>query len=119
MSLFDLGPTTPGSKLVSIIDEAINQVSSISGRIGALQSNVIDTNIATLNSRSAERVPGEERHQRYELRGGNREPDSCPDPLAVRYLGSVDREPDAVAGPQAPRIINSSMNATGDLRDLP
>jgi len=50
LSLLDVGPTTPGSKLVSIIDEAINQVSTLSGRIGALQSNVIDTNIATLNS---------------------------------------------------------------------
>ncbi len=28
----------------------INQVSSLSGEIGALQSNVINTNIATLNS---------------------------------------------------------------------
>ncbi len=50
LSLLDLGPTTPGSKLVSIINEAINQVSTLSGNIGALQSNVIDTNIATLNS---------------------------------------------------------------------
>jgi flagellin len=39
-----------GSQLVSIIDDAINQVSTLSGTIGALQSNVIDTNIATLNS---------------------------------------------------------------------
>jgi flagellin len=50
LSLLDIGPTTPGSKLVAIITEAINQVSTLSGRIGALQSNVIDTNIATLNS---------------------------------------------------------------------
>jgi flagellin len=50
LSLLNLGPTTPGSKLVAIITEAINQVSTLSGRIGALQSNVIDTNIATLNS---------------------------------------------------------------------
>jgi flagellin len=50
LSLLDVGPTNPGSKLVSIINEAINQVSTLSGRIGALQSNVIDTNIATLNS---------------------------------------------------------------------
>ncbi|HEV3301843.1 MAG TPA: flagellin [Planctomycetaceae bacterium] len=50
LSLLDLGPTTPGSKLVSIITDAINQVSTLSGRIGALQSNVIQTNIATLNS---------------------------------------------------------------------
>jgi flagellin len=50
LSLLDIGPSTPGSKLVSIIDDAINQVSTLSGNIGALQSNVIDTNIATLNS---------------------------------------------------------------------
>jgi len=50
LSLLDVGPTNPGSKLVSIINEAINQVSTLSGRIGALQANVIQTNIATLNS---------------------------------------------------------------------
>jgi flagellin len=50
LSLHDLGPTTPGSKLVSIITDAINQVSTLSGRIGALQANVISTNVATLNS---------------------------------------------------------------------
>jgi flagellin len=50
LSLLNIGPTTPGSTLVSIIDDAINQVSTLSGNIGAIQSNVIDTNIATLNS---------------------------------------------------------------------
>jgi flagellin len=50
LSLLDIGPTVQGSQLTSIIDDAINQVSTLSGTIGALQSNVIDTNIATLNS---------------------------------------------------------------------
>jgi flagellin len=50
LSLLDVGPTVQGSQLVSIVDDAINQVSTLSGTIGALQSNVIDTNIATLNS---------------------------------------------------------------------
>ncbi len=50
LSLADVGPTVQGSQLVSIIDDAINQVSTLSGTIGALQSNVINTNIATLNS---------------------------------------------------------------------
>jgi len=50
LSLANVGPSVQGSTLVSVIDEAINQVSTLSGNIGALQSNVINTNIATLNS---------------------------------------------------------------------
>ena len=37
-----------GADLVSILDSAINEVSSTRGRIGAVQKNVIDTNINTL-----------------------------------------------------------------------
>jgi len=50
LSLSSVGPSTPGATLVSVINEALNQVSTLSGDIGALQSNVINTNIATLNS---------------------------------------------------------------------
>jgi flagellin len=50
LSLANVGPTVQGSTLVAVIDEALNQVSTLSGRIGALQSNVINTNIATLNN---------------------------------------------------------------------
>ncbi len=50
LSLNSVGPTVQGSTLVDVINDAINQVSSLSGEIGALQSNVINTNVATLNS---------------------------------------------------------------------
>ena len=50
LSLNNVGPTVQGSTLVDVINDAINQVSSLSGEIGALQSNVINTNVATLNS---------------------------------------------------------------------
>lgn len=50
LSLVNLGPTLQGTTLVKVINDAINQVSTLSGRIGALQANVINTNIATLNS---------------------------------------------------------------------
>jgi flagellin len=53
LSLIDVnasGSTVSGATLVDIINDAINQVSTLSGQIGAVQSNVIDTNIATLNS---------------------------------------------------------------------
>jgi len=50
LSLGNVGPTVQGSSLVSVIDDAINQVSTLAGRIGALQANVINTNISTLNS---------------------------------------------------------------------
>lgn len=47
-SLLDVSPTNPGSGLVSIIEEAINRVTDLRGRIGALQKNVIETNVTTL-----------------------------------------------------------------------
>ena len=50
LSLANVGTSAQGSTLVSVINEAINQVSTLSGRIGAIQSNVINTNLATLNS---------------------------------------------------------------------
>lgn len=36
------------SSLVEIIDQALNRVSTLRGRLGAIQQNVIDTNITTL-----------------------------------------------------------------------
>ncbi|GAB4141298.1 MAG: flagellin [Planctomycetaceae bacterium] len=47
-SLLDVGPTVPGSGLVSIIEESISRVTELRGRLGALQKNVIETNIASL-----------------------------------------------------------------------
>lgn len=47
-SLSDVGPSTPGSSLVNIIEESIDRVSTLRGRIGAIQKNVIETNISTL-----------------------------------------------------------------------
>jgi len=47
-SLLDVGPDVNGSELVSIVEESINRVSTLRGRLGALQKNVIDTNINTL-----------------------------------------------------------------------
>ncbi len=37
-----------GGDVVRIIEEAINKVSTLRGRLGAVQKNVIDTNVATL-----------------------------------------------------------------------
>ena len=48
-SLADVaGGDASGADVVSILDSAINEVSSLRGRIGAVQKNVIDTNINTL-----------------------------------------------------------------------
>ncbi|MFN0196536.1 MAG: flagellin, partial [Planctomycetaceae bacterium] len=47
-SLLDVGPAVTGDDLVSIIDESISKVSTLRGRLGALQKNVIDTNISVL-----------------------------------------------------------------------
>ena len=42
------GSTIQGSTLVNIINEAITQVSTLQARLGAVQSNVINTNVSTL-----------------------------------------------------------------------
>jgi flagellin len=47
-SLLGAGPQVTQSDLVSILEEASNRVSSLRGRLGALQKNVIETNISTL-----------------------------------------------------------------------
>jgi len=47
-SLLDVGPTTPGADLVDIIGEALTRVTTLRGRLGAIQKNVIETNISTL-----------------------------------------------------------------------
>ena len=47
-SLLDVGPSTPGADLVDIISEALDRVSTLRGRLGAIQKNVIETNISTL-----------------------------------------------------------------------
>ena len=47
-SLLDVSPSVPGSTLVDILKEAINDVTSLRGRLGAMQKNIFDTNITTL-----------------------------------------------------------------------
>ncbi|MEQ8853491.1 flagellin [Gimesia sp.] len=47
-SLLDVGPSVPGSDLVNIIEESINRVSTLRGRLGAVQKNVIETNVSSL-----------------------------------------------------------------------
>lgn len=47
-SLLDVGPSVQGSDLVDIVEQALNRVSTLRGRLGAIQKNVIETNITTL-----------------------------------------------------------------------
>jgi len=47
-SLLDVGPSVQGADLVKIIEESIDRVSTLRGRLGALQKNVIETNISSL-----------------------------------------------------------------------
>lgn len=47
-SLRDVGPNVQGSALVSIIEESIERVSTLRGRLGAIQKNVIETNTTSL-----------------------------------------------------------------------
>jgi flagellin len=48
-SLNDVGPSVSGSSLTNILDEAISKVATLRGRLGALQKNVIETNVSSLN----------------------------------------------------------------------
>ncbi len=47
-SLLDVGPSVQGADLVAIVEEALNKVSTLRGRLGAVQKNVIETNITSL-----------------------------------------------------------------------
>ena len=47
-SLLDLGPGQSGGDLVNIVEDALNRVTSLRGRLGSIQKNVIETNVATL-----------------------------------------------------------------------
>jgi flagellin len=46
--LLGTGDKVSQSQVVNIIEEALNRVSSLRGRLGAIQKNVIETNITTL-----------------------------------------------------------------------
>jgi len=47
-SLLDVGPNVPAIDLVDILEQALNRVNTLRGRLGAIQKNVIDTNISNL-----------------------------------------------------------------------
>ncbi len=47
-SLRDVGGSVSGADLVKIVDESLERVSTLRGRLGALQKNVIETNVSAL-----------------------------------------------------------------------
>ncbi len=47
-SLLDVGAGQSGADLVAIVDEALERVSTLRGRLGAIQKNVIETNVSAL-----------------------------------------------------------------------
>ena len=47
-SLLDVGPSVQGSALVDIVEQALDRVTIVRGRLGAIQKNVIETNVAAL-----------------------------------------------------------------------
>jgi flagellin len=49
-SLLDVGPSVQGSDLVNIVEQAIDRVTTLRGRLGAVQKNIIETNISTLGA---------------------------------------------------------------------
>lgn len=49
-SLLDVGPSVQGTQLVDIISQAADRVNTLRARLGALQKNVIATNVDSLNA---------------------------------------------------------------------
>ncbi|MHC4880617.1 MAG: flagellin, partial [Planctomycetota bacterium] len=47
-SLLDVGSGQSGADLVNIVDQALERVSTLRGRLGAIQKNVIETNVSAL-----------------------------------------------------------------------
>lgn len=47
-SLKEVGGSVSGADLVKIVDESLERVSTLRGRLGALQKNVIETNVSAL-----------------------------------------------------------------------
>ena len=47
-SLLDVGPSVQGSALVDIVERALDRVTIVRGRLGAIQKNVIETNAAAV-----------------------------------------------------------------------
>jgi flagellin len=47
-SLLDVGPSLQGATLVGIISESLDRVNTLRGRLGAIQKNVIETNVNSL-----------------------------------------------------------------------
>ena len=47
-SLLDVGPSVQRADWVAIVEQAISRVSTLRGRLGAIQKNVIETNITSL-----------------------------------------------------------------------
>ena len=47
-SLLDVGPSVQGSALVDIVEQALDRVTIVRGRLGAIQKNVIETNAAAV-----------------------------------------------------------------------
>ena len=47
-SLLDVGGNVQGSDLVKIIEESLSRVTNLRGRLGAIQKNVIETNVSNL-----------------------------------------------------------------------
>ena len=74
-----------------IIADAITQVATLRGRLGALQKDVLDTNVNSLPGRVGERDQQRKRHSRRRLRLGNGGSDPVADPGAGQHVRSAQR----------------------------
>ena len=87
----------------TIVEEAINQVTSLRGRLGAFQRTTLGNQQASLERHAGQPDRCRKLDPRRRLRCGNGQPDSGSDPGAVRHDGSPDRqlEPAKRVGPTA------------------
>ena len=97
-NLFQLGTggsadlSTDANTAATIVEEAIDQVTSLRGRLGAFQRTTLETNKNALNDTLTNLTEAESSIRDADFAAETAEPDPFADPRPVRYRGSADRQ---------------------------
>ncbi len=96
------GNLPQGQKIVA---EAIRQISSLRGRLGAFQKNTVGATIRSLSISLENSTAGRVGHPRRGLRQRDGSADSRSDPLAGQHQRSLAGQPGSAGGSPAPPVI--------------
>ena len=98
--------TANGSEALKVIDAAINDVSSLRGRLGAFQSNTLESNANNLKTTLENTTAAESVIRDTDFASEIAQLHQVPDPDAGRVHGPRERQPDDPARRRAaPRLI--------------